>query len=1371
MSKTWTSREAWQGWLVHLALLLFCAGALPAGAGQASPVAAASAPVVIRIGIVKQGLPPFLFARGPQPSGYGIDMLREALGGATTRFTEREYPDIPALIAATCKGEIDILISMAKTDARKNCLIYSEPYFNGDTVVVGRRADQVAGTLSPGSTGARFAVEPGFYMEGVVRARYPRATLVPAGDVTDGLRAVATGRADFYSALQPVAEYTLARREFDTLSVVNTYREPGSEVYFAFPPASTAFRAQVNAGLARISSERRLALLARWINARLVQQEPAEQFFLAPEERAFLSALPPLRVGFDVGLAPYSYLDESGRPSGIALDYLGYLGEALGLRFQRVPSASFGKTVEAMHSGGLDLMAVAAPHDSGLRALPVSRPYAAFPVVIVGRQSAPAIGHLKDIEGLRVVVTAAGGVGDMVRTEVPGARLSTAASVHAALDSVASGNADVYVDDLASADVELQRSFAGKLRVIGSGERLLDIGFAVSPALSARLLPLVNRALSALPDQRRLDIQQRYMAASYVLEPSWRQILERAGLPFAALLCVVAILLRSQYLLRREVAGRREVERKVSVQQRFQSTLIDAVPVPLAVMDKQGRYLAVNAAFASLLDVKQEDLVGRLQNEAEVWGAEISATLDRAIREALLAGEMRHIALDFQGTAGHARHFICWLQPFAPNEADAGGIICSAVEVSEIRLAELKARKAEARLIDVTRHLPATVFQMRQAQGEDFAFVWVSGNTQELFGLDAEEIVADTARVRACIHPEHAGPLREAVTRAGEILQPVNHEVRLLGRGGLQWARLHAVPRREDDGSTLWNGYWTDTTEEHARAAALGSARDTAEAASRAKDNFLAMMSHEIRTPMSGVLGLVELLGHTELSREQASTVGMIEDSAGALLQILDDILDYSKIEAGRIDIEWLPLDLRELCDNALGLLATRAHDKGLLMRLDVSEDVAAVVLGDSVRLRQIFFNLLSNAIKFTERGTVSFAVEVAGERNGAQTIVCRISDTGVGIAPDQRARLFEPFMQADSSTTRRFGGTGLGLSICRRLLVLMHGEITLESEPGVGTQVEVRLTLPVREKAYADRPLAGRRAAIRVSDAGVAHALAHLLRAAGADADNGADNSADSGPDSDPDSGPDSDPVSGAQPTGRQARAGFDLLFLDDGAPLPVQAGAAAPAVIHITDKPKLAGYRLTRGDVRLSVNPLTWRGLKAASLAAPGGSAARGAERATTGPAGVPALSREAALAQGRLILVAEDHPTNRILLQRQLKVLGYASDAVVDGGQALAALGETDYALLITDCHMPVMNGYELAAQVRAREAARAGEAGKGRPHLPIVAITASTEAAEMQRCLDAGMDECLFKPAQLHILQACLERWIRPASLSGTATQQE
>lgn len=295
-----------------------------------------------------------------------------------------------------------------------------------------------------------------------------------------------------------------------------------------------------------------------------------------------------------------------------------------------------------------------------------------------------------------------------------------------------------------------------------------------------------------------------------------------------------------------------------------------------------------------------------------------------------------------------------------------------------------------------------------------------------------------------------------------------------------------------------------------------------------------------------------------------------------------------------------------------------------------------------------------------------------------------------------------------------------------------MGGRITLKSEPGIGTQVEVELSLPVKERRYSKPPLAGIQFGVRLRDRAVGQALTDFLSAAGA--------------------------TNSASP---DARDKPQLLFLNDGeyAP-PSPVGQASPIVVHVTEKPKLAGYRLTESDVRLSSNALSWRAINAVTTAA---MQARARTVATPTQAKLKpvahAVTREQALASGKLILVAEDHETNRILLQHQLKLLGYACDAVVDGQQALDAAEKTAYAMLITDCHMPNVNGYELARQLRAREAEAEAktEAGTDAHRLPIVAITASTEAEEVQRCREAGIDECMFKPTQLNALRACLQRW--------------
>ena len=500
------------------------------------------------------------------------------------------------------------------------------------------------------------------------------------------------------------------------------------------------------------------------------------------------------------------------------------------------------------------------------------------------------------------------------------------------------------------------------------------------------------------------------------------------------------------------------------------------------------------------------------------------------------------------------------------------------------------------------------------------------------------------------------------------------------------------------------------------------------------------MMSHEIRTPMNGVLGLVEVFENTPLNPDQSQMLGMIQDSASALLQILDDLLDYSKIEAGRLTIESMPIDIRELVDNAVGLLAGRAHEKGLRVRVDVAPGIAASLRGDSVRLRQVLFNLLSNAIKFTMKGEVALAVNLVNSDGGVQTVELSVEDTGIGIADDVQARLFEPFVQAESSTTRRFGGTGLGLTICRKLVALMGGTLDLKSQLGSGTTMTVRLKMPVETFNYQIDGLRGKRGIIAIDDSSVARALVDYGQALGLKLHI----------------------LSRDDTTLRDPATfdGIDLVFLSDS---HSEALPPKTRVIHVTEKPKPTGYRILNDDIRVSVNPISWHGLGAACIAALTGlpqivsRATRGIEANTEPP------DRERAIRAGRLILVAEDHPVNQELIRHQLALLGFACDVVQDGVEALAALKETPYGFLITDCHMPNMTGYELARRVRASELGLS-------KRLPILGITASTAPEELSMCRAAGMDDCFVKPTRLATLRNHLNRWRAIDSVPGISVPE-
>ena len=685
------------------------------------------------------------------------------------------------------------------------------------------------------------------------------------------------------------------------------------------------------------------------------------------------------------------------------------------------------------------------------------------------------------------------------------------------------------------------------------------------------------------------------------------------------------------------------------------------------------------------------------------------------------------------------------------NPLPDGGFIRVVTDITErkkseqgLRRALDDAAKAEAKVRDILESLPVGVLVLDEERGIEMwneAYVRYTGVSAE--NLDKHRSLDDNSRFIYASYPHmQTTSVEEFVEARRKRMFVEGFSVREVTFQEPRYDIQYIIAPLKSGGAV--NVIVDISSQKDAQRDAI-KARAEAEHASQAKSQFLAAMSHEIRTPMNGVLGMLELLKGTRLDAEQSEMVSVVRESANSLLKIIDDILDFSKIEAGKIEMEQVELSPLQVVEGVAETLAAEARKKEIAVVTFVDPAVPDPLAGDAVRLRQILFNLVGNAIKFTQAGEVSISTRVEEETPETVTLRFEVRDTGIGLDDDQKARLFQPFMQADSSTTRRFGGTGLGLSISKRLVELMDGMIDVASTPGKGSTFSFTAKLARRpeRRTEARKPLHGQRLLVVDDSAMVRDLVTRYIVEAGAETE-----TAETG-------GAALDELTRAAAAGTPYQAAILDMRLPDGdgwalgRTIRETPALAATRLVLLTafDEPDHRRKALGQGFSAYLTKPIRRSLLLSALVPAVDKEA-----HAKTEEVAVPATDA--------LILVAEDNPTNRAVIAKQLKKLGYRYEIFADGRAAMDAFERDRHALVLTDCHMPVMDGFALTMALRDQERG-------GLPRIPIVALTANALQGEAEKCLAAGMDDYIAKPASLAQLSSVLRKWTAGVASSEPA----
>ena len=1252
-----------------------------------------------------------------------IELLNQKLG---INIVPEFYDKWNDVVNDVIGGKVDAGLSLSRTPERERNVLFTKPYGFDPVIVV---VPQVTNNIKTWEDirDKRIVAVKGMVVVDQIKLTIGNGSLVLVDDEISALKILERNEADaFVGFLLPYGNAQRSRYVSGLRIAVTQNTEDGS-FRIGVPKVNPELFGILRKGLRVISRDEITKLRNRWFYPKDVGDVKVEPVVaLTAVERQWLKNHPVIRVAPDPDYAPIEFFDIHGRYQGLAADFMGLVAKRVGFQMEALKKENWTAVIEALRSGEVDFIAANSATDEFLKEFIYSDTYFQFYDVIITNSNVGGNIKLKDLSGKEVLVAEGWPEVHYLKDKFPDIKVIEVGTTKEALKKVAFKEYDYAFVYAPTASHFIREEGLPGLRVAGVGGA--PVGDAAMFRKDSKVLQgIISKGLASISDEEKRKIRKRWVP---LIGQDNIGSVPKIELTDAELSYV-------------------ETHPELSFG-------IDTAWPPFEFVDEEGTYGGISSNVTQL--VSKISGISMTPEKKLSW----SEVLEKAKN-----GSIQMIAM-IQATPERVK-FLDFTEPYvsfpsviltrddAPFVSGLGSLVGMRTGVEKGYSVEEYIRKEYPNVDLVPGQNTEAVLQGLADGKTDAAVVNLGVATYVIDKLRLSNVkIAAPTEFKidlAMAVPKGETVLRDILQKSlnaiseDEMTAIKNRWVAVRVNFGLDLKTIliWAIPI---GGSAIliiiFVAVWNRK---------LSEARDEAQAATKSKAAFLAAMSHEIRTPMNGVVGMISLLQETQLESDQRTMMNTVQDSAFSLLQIINDILDFSKIEAGKLSLEKIPVNIDTVMEGVTETLLPNVAKKNLRMSLFIDPDIPEHVLTDQVRLRQILFNLAGNATKFTDntperQGVVTLRADlVEPVKDSHANIRLSVIDNGIGMKPEAVDKLFIPFTQADQSTTRKFGGTGLGLSICKTLTELMGGKVSVESIEGKGSSFYATLPFEAGEAA-ADTirtfGLSGLRIAYSVKFDDTAECVERYATSGGAQVTRvlAADIIAHTKKQAkcDPldifilgslDEGQDRDEVIA---TLRNDKNIPDLRFVILTPNRSERQGMVLPDMVVLASAPVrksafMHGVAMAAGRASPEIDNEAPK-LSADARKAPEVDDARAA---------------------GELILVAEDNLTNQDVIRRQLNVLGYACEIADDGMIALDMLKNCSYGMLLTDCHMPNMDGYELTGALRNLEL-------DSEKRLPVVAITANALQGEADRCLASGMDDYLAKPLEMNKLKAMLAKWL-------------